>query len=321
MSALDSSVRRRLASFPRASLGVAASPVESWAIEGRPLWVKRDDLNAPDLGGNKARALQFLFGPVPSGRTLLTVGGVGSMHVLATLRAASQVSLDARAYRWPHELNETGRKVAAAIVATGRPAPVCSSPGRAWTAATWRRLRHGDWWIPFGGSSPLGILGHVESALELAQQVRNGELPEPQELVVPFGTGGTAAGLALGLVASGLSGRLMAVRCGPSFGHERSWLRFLARRTAALLQLESGVGDAAVDRVAIDHSMFTDAYARPHPAAMALADVVMRERGVILDATYSAKACYAAVRRLSPGRPTVLFWHTFDARWMTHTHR
>jgi hypothetical protein len=42
------------------------------------------------------------------------------------------------------------------------------------------------------------------------------------------------------------------------------------------------------------------------------------EAGLTLDAAYGAKACYAAWRaaREAPRGGPVLFWHTFDARWM-----
>ena len=49
-----------------------------------------------------------------------------------------------------------------------------------------------------GGSSPLGCVGYVEAAAELAEQVRAGDLPAPSHIVVALGSGGTAAGLAAG---------------------------------------------------------------------------------------------------------------------------
>ena len=58
-----------LAALPRAELGVLRSPVQRLAGDGDdpPLWIKRDDLDAPDFGGNKVRALEFLLGGVGRG--------------------------------------------------------------------------------------------------------------------------------------------------------------------------------------------------------------------------------------------------------------
>ncbi len=54
------------------------------------------------------------------------------------------------------------------------------------------------YYLPPGGSSPIGALGYVEAALELAAQVDAGEIPEPAHIVAPVGSGGTVAGMLLG---------------------------------------------------------------------------------------------------------------------------
>ncbi len=58
---------------------------------------------------------------------------------------------------------------------------------------------------------PLGCVGYVEAAIELAEQVGAGELPEPSHIVVALGSGGTAAGLLAGLKLAGLRSRLVCV--------------------------------------------------------------------------------------------------------------
>ena len=65
--------------------------------------------------------------------------------------------------------------------------------------------------MPPGGSSARGQLGFVSAGLELAEQVRAGELPEPAELYVAVGTGGTLAGLVAGLALAGLRTRVVGV--------------------------------------------------------------------------------------------------------------
>src|SRR5438105_4863257 len=52
---------------------------------------------------------------------------------------------------------------------------------RAWVAA-------GAYFIPAGGSNRVGTLGMVDAGLELAAQVRSGELPAPDLIVVPLGS-------------------------------------------------------------------------------------------------------------------------------------
>ncbi|MCA7081928.1 pyridoxal-phosphate dependent enzyme, partial [Staphylococcus aureus] len=69
--------------------------------------------------------------------------------------------------------------------------------------------------VPAGGTSPLGILGHVAGALELARQVDEGLLPPPARVVLPLGSGGTTAGLVLGLAIAGIDAEVVGVQVVP----------------------------------------------------------------------------------------------------------
>ncbi len=87
---------------------------------------------------------------------------------------------------------------------------------RTFAVAPWLMVRHMKggrlpYYLPPGGSSPIGALGYVEAALELAAQVDAGEIPEPAHIVAPVGSGGTVAGLLLGLRLAGLRTGVVAV--------------------------------------------------------------------------------------------------------------
>lgn len=313
-----------LARISRAPLGVFPSPVERVTAfsDVASLWIKRDDLNVPlafaGAGGNKVRALEYLLGDVGEGDTVLTLGGEGSTHVLATAVHAARLGARTVAYRWPHAMNR-----AAAAVRT-RAATAAATRG-AWTAAdAWLRcmlyrVRHRARWIPLGGSTALGVLGHANAALELAAQIAAGVLPHPARVVVPLGSGGTAAGLALGFAIAGLEVEVVGARVGPRLFVTRRRVLSLAHAAAVLLER---LGDRAAPRVRpgqvrVDHHVSAGAYGRPLAAAEQLAATLERlhaGRPLVLDATYSAKALASAVtcaRR--DGAPT-LFWLTFDGR-------
>lgn len=328
MALCDPLVQRfpALERIAKADLGVAESPLEEWRLGGgESLWVKRDDLNTPVMAGNKVRALEYLLAEaVRKAGDVVTVGGVGSTHVLATSVHARRLGLTCRAWRWPHEENVISRLVAAEIERSCRSAPVVSNPVLAFGIARWRCFRDGAHWIPFGGTSPRGMLGQIAAGLEFARQIRSGlaGAPAPPSLVfMPLGSGGTAAGLALGMSAGGLETRVVAVRCGPSVGVDSRWLESLGQRALRFLR-QNGVSRAELPRwnpPEIVHDVYAGAYGRPFPPAQDLVDRVKKSTGVDLDATYSAKACYAAWRRTrersAPG--SVFFWNTFDARWIT----
>ena len=308
-----------LARIPRVRLTTLPTPVEPLldAAGDGSFWLKRDDLSSEAVGGNKVRALEFLLGGVRPGDVVLTIGGEGSTHVLATAYHARRVGAEVHAIRWRHEMH------AAADLVAARARELCANVttthdivGTAARAA-WRRLRsRGVHWIPMGGSSPLGTLGHVNAGLELACQIRDGALPQPAQVIVPLGTGGTAAGLALGFAIARLPVTVVAARIGPRIGANGTRVRHLARATARFIRRTTGeeVAGLGRDAVRVVHDVYGGAYGRPLPAGDAAARQLEVWRGLALDATYSAKALAAAIAiHRRNGAPT-LFWITFDGR-------
>ena len=294
-----------LAALPRAPLGAFPTPVERAEVPGgRVLWIKRDDRTGARFGGNKVRALEWLLGGVKRGDELLTVGPRGSSHALATALSAQELGASTTVVRWDQEMNPAARGVSDRIATVARLVDV-SSVAAAYVAAWWIRLRSRVRWIPAGGTTPIGILGYVNGALELAAQVEAGECPAPAEIVVPLGTGGTVAGLALGLNLSGLSTRVRAVRVAPKIIASRRRVMRLIARTTALIEGAAGVrlGPVRAEHVIVDDDFYGGGYGRPL--------VNPPESPLPLDDTYARKAFAAAVRRSSD---TTLFWLTFDGR-------
>src|SRR6185437_11623302 len=69
-----------LAAVPRVSLGRFPTPVQPLVALAPNLWIKRDDLAADPMGGNKACALEWLLAGVVAGDRIVTVGSAGSTH-------------------------------------------------------------------------------------------------------------------------------------------------------------------------------------------------------------------------------------------------
>src|SRR5262249_30467592 len=61
----------------------------------RSLWVKRDDLSGEAYGGGKVRKLELLLGDArrAGARTVITSGGVGSNHAVATAIYATRLGM------------------------------------------------------------------------------------------------------------------------------------------------------------------------------------------------------------------------------------
>ncbi len=298
---------------PRVVLGDYPSPVERVVVRGETLWIKRDDLCADPIGGNKVRALEFLLAGLSPGDRVVTVGSAGSTHALAVSRYASTLGAHTLVGRWRQEMNATATDVARLIARTAERAPTFATPVEAYAWATVHRLR-GARWIAAGGTTPLGMLGHVNAGLELVAQIDAGELPRPAAVVVPLGTGGTAAGLSLAFTIAGANIRVIGARVTPRIVARRGRVLRLARRTASLIErlARTTVPRVAASSVDVVGDAYGGAYGRETSEGRAAAQLLHGVSGIALDATYSAKAFALALDVAA--RESVLFWLTFDSR-------
>ncbi len=308
-----------LARIPRVALGDFPTPVNRIDLRGRALagelWIKRDDLSASPLGGNKVRALEWLLGGIEPGDVVLTAGGEGSTHVLSTATYVFELGGTTHAVRWKHEMNPSALEVAERARAVC--ARVITAPGPVTgLLRAYASRRPGTHWIPPGGTSPLGMLGHVNAALELADQIARGEMPLPARVVLPVGSGGTAAGLALGFAIAGVNITVVGARVAPRIAAGRMRVLSLAHRARRFLERATSEQLARVDpsRVGILHAVYAGAYGRPLAAAEASTSLLERATGVRLDGTYSAKTFAAAYTIAARDPGITLFWLTFDGR-------
>ncbi len=319
---------RLAARLPRRPFVAGPTPVESLALPGVPeatLYVKRDERSCPLYGGNKPRKLEFVIGrALERGvRRLVTTGGLGTNHGLATTILGREAGL-ATSLILVHQpvTDEVRQKLllhaayGAEVVYGGRGVPGAVAAG---LPVLIRSALRGERpvLVPTGGSSPRGNAGFVSAGLELAQQVRQGLLPEPERLYVAVGTAGTLAGLWVGLRLAGLRTRPIGVLVtdilAPSPARVRraaqASLRLLRRLDPAVPELPlpgSELGWIA-DQVGPGYGAASDA-AREAVAAA-------RDAGLALETTYTGK-CLAAVRAdAAAGRLSgpVLFWNTYNA--------
>jgi D-cysteine desulfhydrase len=306
-----------LAEVARATLGRFPSPLQRVETLAPGLWFKREDRAAEPLGGNKVRALEFLLGGVRPGQVVVTVGAAGSTHVLATAVYAHQLGARARVFRWPQEMNDVARHVSNRIALEADVSTMRGGLIGAYASAFVARMR-GARWVPAGGSTPLGVLGQVNAALELADQVREGTMPRPDRLVVPLGTGGTAAGLALGFAIARLDLELIGVRVVPRVVANQLHVRRLVSRTAHLIErlTHQPVPKPSRPVIRIVHDYYGGAYGRVTDAGAEVSRLCLERTGLAIDPTYGAKALAAAVALSRERSGTTLFWLSFDARWM-----
>lgn len=310
-AALATKIRAALApcSLAEWPTPLEAQPALARALGLHALWLKREDL----AGGNKVRGLEFLLAGAPPRSVFVTIGGTGSSHCLATARHARALGFRTAVAVFPQPETEASRSIANATAGIAnlvlRASNLITLPWavlRAWRAA--HHLGAGKpRWIPGGGADPRAVIGHFLATLELSAQL---DAP-PDTIVVPLGTGGTAAGIALGVAWLGWSTQVVAVRVAPRIVANGWRTRRLARKAAATLRhagLEFIVPRSAIRLRVVD--AMGKGYGHPTPQGE-MARALAAEHGVRLDPTYGAKAFSFFIQRAAGNGQRAVFWHTF----------
>lgn len=310
--------------LPHLVLSERPTPVRELPRLG--IWVKDDGaFGAGGWGGNKVRKLEWLIPDAKrrGRRSILTFGGLGTNWGLATALYAREHGLKTALALVDQPIDDHVRAQLARLEVSGARIHRTHTKARTVAMLPWllaRNARGGrpPYLLPAGGSSAVGALGYVEAALEISAQVEAGALPEPAHVVVPVGTGGTAAGLALGFQVAGLRTRVVGVVVNDQLRLDGRVIARLARRTAALLErrgarlrplrLEPDMLDLTRDQIGAG-------YGHPTEAAESAA-ALAAEEGLALDPVYTAKTMAGLLALRAEDRLTdpVLFVHTDGPR-------
>ncbi|MDH3399374.1 MAG: pyridoxal-phosphate dependent enzyme [Chromatiales bacterium] len=321
---------RKLDWLPLANLPTPVQQMNLLAeeLDEDDLFIKRDDLSGEVYGGNKVRKLEFLLGEARArgADSVMTFGTAGSNHCLATAIYARSLGMEAISILSPQTNSASvGRNLLMGFHVGAELHHYHSEPaaqrGAAWQSA--RRLGAGKkapHIIRRGGSSSLGTVGFVNAGLELAEQIKRGELPEPDLLYVAMGTMGTAVGLALGLAVANLRTKVVAVRVVDlRYGNEDAFHKLFDSTATLLNKLDENFPKLRwVDaNVEFRHEQFGQKYALFTEAGMEAVSLLRSTEGIQLEGTYTGKAMAALIADSHAGNlegRRVLFWNTYNSR-------
>ncbi len=298
------------------------------------LWVKQDDNSSEELGGNKARKLEFLLAKAveQKAKKLVTCGMDGSNHALAVAIAGRRFGFEVELILGPQPLTENVKQKLLAFHALG--AKIHFHNFRIGMGlemagySLWNKFQKDTLYIPPGGSNEIGDLGYVNAFLELVDQVGIEGLPD--QIVLPLGSMGTTAGL---LVGSCLAGawekvKIIGVNVADPMFTTDSATRKQAQKVYNFIRKKLDSASNPLPECDFAHSKkafeFVKSYYAPEYGASVPAvheDMALLERteNMILDGTYSGKAMHYyldTVRStLAAGKtpPKMLFWLTYSA--------
>jgi D-cysteine desulfhydrase len=312
-----------VAAPPRVMLARLPTPLEPsralGARLGMPLWWKRDDLTGAELSGNKIRKLEFLLADAEAAGadTVITCGGEQSNHCRATALAAARRGLRCLlllrvadpAAPPPLEANSLLGRLAGAEI---RYVSVEQYRRREEIFQTVAEELRGKgrrpYLIPEGGSNAVGAWGYIQAVAELHTQLGGAAAT----LVYAAGSGGTGAGIELGLRRAGWA---KARALGFAVCDDRATFQNQIARIAEEASRRYHLGiDLEADEVEIIDRYIGPGYAQSTPDMLATIVDVARADGVVLDPVYTGKAFFGLMHELAQGTEAisgdVVFMHT-----------
>ena len=336
MKSRDASIETLLfRQYPGLKKGIAWQPLGNFPTPVRKLeklgkeighhgiWIKQDDKSSDLYGGNKVRKLEFLLPEALrlKRKTIITFGGVGTNHGLATTIHGKRLGLGTLLVLVDQPVTAHVQENLLLFHHFG--AELCRAHNT--IGASLRTIGHfltrrGLHFVPTGGSSPLGALGFVNAAFELKAQIVTGKLPEPKYIFVALGSKGTLAGLIAGCRLAGLKSTVIGVRVAYHWLANEKTTAKLANDVIRLMRKhDKTIPDISFSENDIHaiHDFFGDGYGFATPEGKEAMKLLSRTEKVELDLTYTGKAFAALMdfvkRHKELSDAPVLFWHTYSS--------
>ncbi len=250
---------------------------------------------------------------------MITAGGFQSNHACQTAAASARLGLQclliltdsvpgrAPAYRMNGNLildDLFGARIAL------RPGTADVDAEIARTAQRYAAEGRKPFVIPIGGSNALGLMGYVRAARELLEQAR-AQGVEFTSVVLASGSGGTQAGLALGLALEGSKAPVIGYCVGRTSVDLRPKIAALVGHGAELLGVDPPL---TPQDLALEDGVLGEGYGLPTPAMAEAVRLAAAQEGLVLDPAYTGKAMAGLIAAIRAGcyrsDDVVIFMHT-----------
>ncbi len=313
--------------FPRRKYIQAPTPIEPIPALSRSLgndinlYIKRDDLLPGAAGGNKTRKLEFCLAEAleKGADTIITCGAVQSNHCRLTLSWSVKESLDCHLIleervKGSYKKEGSGNNFLFELL--GVKSIEVVKGGTNMKAAMEKKaealkaLGRKPFIIPGGASNAIGAMGYAACAEEIMGQLNDLHL-NMDHIIVPSGSAGTHAGMAVGLKGINAGIALSGINVSRPKNIQEKIVYQLALETADKLGLKWGVTHE--DIVCYD-AYVGPGYSLPTDAMVEAVTLFARTEAILLDPVYSGKAAAGMIDLVRKGHfkkgANVLFLHT-----------
>lgn len=291
----------------------------STALAGPRIWLKRDDLTDTLLTGNKVRKLEFVIARALDlgATTLITCGGMQSNHCRATALVAAQLGLSCHlVLRGEPPKEADGNTLLAQLAGAKITYLSLSEYGRGLDShlrslkEQYDRAGQPAYVIPTGASDGVGLWGYYSAARELAHDFVEHSF-DPALICCATGSGGTHAGLALGLAHLQLAAKVRGYAVCDS-------RRYFQEKGKADIEHWYKLYQPAVAPVIppldINDAYIGAGYGHASGTVFAAIELLARTEGIVLDPVYTGKAFAGLLDQIRRGdlnhADDVVFVHT-----------
>lgn len=284
------------------------------------LYVKRDDFTGLELSGNKIRKLEYIMKEVVEQGydTIITCGGLQSNHARTTAYLANYLGLDChivlsndetkeKIYNGNYFLNDiSGAKIE--FVAPEEFVETKLNDYMDKIAREYTKKGKSAYCIPLGASNAFGNLGYINCVKEISEQIPFGM--NFDRVIVTVGSGGTYAGLLLGIKLFLPNIKLTGINVRLERDYFVNHIYEIASETIDTFGLNINIEKSDID---IIDGYVGEGYGIACEEEIKLIKRVVENEGILLDPTYTGKAAYGFYKEAQSGRfknEKILFIHT-----------
>ncbi len=290
-------------------------------LDGPELYIKRDDMLGLTGGGNKTRKLEFLMADAKAkgADTIITVGAVQSNHCRITLAAAVKEGLKCRLVleeRVPNswDINSSGNNFLFKMLGVEK--VYVSSNARDVKETVKLAIEETEaegrnvYFVPGGGSNPIGMLGYMRCVEEIIQQQKEMGI-EFTDIVVSSGSGGTHAGILAGVTAYKLGIPVTGISTRGAQAPQIAKIDRLVNEAIEAFNLDT---DYTKDKTIVFDGYVGEGYGLATKSMTDVVKLFATKEGIMLDPVYTGKTVDGMMDLIKQGYfakdAKILFIHT-----------
>lgn len=291
------------------------TPIHEIDFHGKKFLMKRDDFTGMEYSGNKIRKLEYLLYDAKEQNAdyVFTCGGGQSNHARATAFAAARLGIKSKLFLRGNDSDLTEGnlfldKMVGAEFRFISADEYSTSRNEIMEAEKEAFVNEGKkaYVIPEGGSNEIGVWGYLNFIEEVKNQT---DINSLDGFLSACGSGGTSAGLLVGLALNQLDKKVFAVNVCDDEEYFRHRIIELAEGCVEKYDLDCKIDSSKLE---IFDGYSKEGYTNIAPEKVDVISDLSKQSGVLLDPTYTGKAFVAYNEHFlkNDSESKIMFIHT-----------